>query len=627
MISINNGVNLLKVKAFLSYLNNPARKIIIITVATLSFLLGGCSSGQFVNYITTKNDKLMDGDKEFRFISYNIPNLHYIEDYLDFDQSNPWRLPDEFEIRDALETIKAMNGKVARMYVLSVRKKGESKKIIRHVEAPGVFNEDAFKTLDKVMQIANEIGVRVIIPFVDNWWWWGGPEEYAAFRNKTKDEFWTDPQLISDFKRTIEFIVLRRNTYTGQLYKDDKALFGWETGNELVCPFSWTAEIAAFVKSLDPNHVVIEGTHEQVITQDDINDPHIDVLTTHHYTNIDESIKNIMKNKELSKGKKPYYIGEFGLVSPENLKTIVDTVINNDISGIMLWSLRFHNRDGGFYMHREKNGYGSYRFPGFSTGDLYNEKTTIDFMREKAYEIDGEAAPPLPVPKAPKLLDIKDNYNISWQGSVGASSYIIERKESGTDNWSVIAESISDAEVAYRSLFSDTTAELGHQYFYRVIAKNESGKSEPSNEVGPVKVEMLKIIDELAGNSKIYETDGIVEPVQFKEIYQVKEDNSRLEVSAGSSVVYKVPENILSFKVNAFMRSDVCGITLMAADSSENFVALASKIESFPPRKNVYGFLTPVIFSCDEFPVGTKFIKILCNDESQLSRIEIDYTK
>ena len=110
----------------------------------------------------------MDGEEEFRFISFNIPNLHYIEDYLDFDQTNPWRLPNEFEIRDALNAIKQCNGKVARMYVLSVRKQGESKEIIRHVESPGNFNEEAFIALDKVLQIANEVGVRVIIPFIDS---------------------------------------------------------------------------------------------------------------------------------------------------------------------------------------------------------------------------------------------------------------------------------------------------------------------------------------------------------------------------------------------------------------------------------------------------------------------------
>ncbi|MEJ2506773.1 MAG: cellulase family glycosylhydrolase, partial [Ignavibacteriaceae bacterium] len=499
--------------------------------------------------------------------------------------------------------------------------------IIRHVEAPGVFNEEAFKTIDKVMQIANEVGVRIIIPFVDNWWWWGGPEEYAAFRNKSRDEFWTDPQLISDFERTIEFLVLRKNTYTGQLYKDDKALFGWETGNELVCPYSWTKQIAAFIKSLDPNHVVIEGTHAQILTENSIADPNIDVLTTHHYTNLDETIKNILKNEQLAKDKKPYYIGEFGLKSPEDLKTIVDTVINSNLSGIMLWSLRSHNRDGGFYMHLEKNGFGSYRFPGFASGDSYNEKEMIDFMREKAYEIDGKTAPPLEIPASPKLLGIKDIYHISWQGSVGASSYVIERRESGNDTWSVITDSVTDADIAYKPLFIDTTAVLGHKYFYRIIAKNESGVSDPSNEVGPVKVNFLKIVDELADDSKIFKKNGVIEPILFKEIYQVKEDDTRLEAESGASVIYKVPESISSFLVDVFMRNNVCGISLLAADSLDNFTPLAAKIESFPPRKNVYGFLTPVKYSCDEFPYGTRYVKILCNDEAQLSRVEIEYTK
>jgi hypothetical protein len=107
----------------------------------------------------------------------------------------------------------------------------------------------------------------------------------------------------------------------------------------------------------------------------------------------------------------------------------------------------------------------------------------------------------------------------------------------------------------------------------------------------------------------------------------VKEDDTRLEAESGASVIYKVPESISSFLVDVFMRNNVCGISLLAANSLDNFTPLAAKIESFPPRKNVYGFLTPVKYSCDEFPYGTKYVKILCNDEAQLSRVEIEYTK
>ena len=62
----------------------------------------------------------MDGDQPFRFISWNIPNLHLIEDRLDFDATNAWRLPDRFEVTDALSTVRQMGGTVARTYAISV---------------------------------------------------------------------------------------------------------------------------------------------------------------------------------------------------------------------------------------------------------------------------------------------------------------------------------------------------------------------------------------------------------------------------------------------------------------------------------------------------------------------------
>ena len=601
------------------------KKSFLFLITSLSLIFYSCSSSRFTNFITTDKNKLMDGDKEFRFVSFNIPNLHYIEDYLDFNASNPWRLPDEYEIKDALESIKQLGGKVTRMYVLSVRKPGESPKIIRHVLAPEVFNEQAFRTLDKVMQIANEIGVRVIIPLIDNWWWWGGPAEYAAFRGKQKEVFWTDPQLISDFKKTVNFIINRKNTYTGVLYKDDKGLLGWETGNELECPYSWTSDIAKYIKSVDKNHLVIEGTHNPLLTENAIDDTSIDILSTHHYGDPSYSLKSIVKNKELVKDKKPYFIGEFGLVPPSSIKAILDTAMDNDLSGIMIWSLRFHNRDGGFYMHAEKTGAEPYRFPGFASGTINNEKEIINMMRDKAYEIDDKTPPPLEIPQPPELLDIKDVYDISWRGSTGASSYIIERKESNSNNWITIASNVSDAIEAYKPLFMDTTAILGKEYFYRVKAKNKSGVSEPSNEVGPVKVNFLKIVDELADSSKILLKEGNLQFIKFKDLYKAKEDNNRLQANSDSYIIYNIPDSIISFKIYAFDNEPGCSATLSASESLENFSELSTKTESFPPYKNAYDFFNPVIYTCEEFPPNTRFIKISFNADVQLCRTEIEY--
>ncbi len=609
------------------------KKIAYAVSLLFSFLLIHCgTSSQFESFVTAKKDKLMEGKKELRFVSFNIPNLLYIEDYFPFKASNPWRLPTEFEIRDALKTIKELGGKVTRMYVLSVRRPGESKKIIRYVEGPGKFNERAFRTLDKVLQIANEEGVRLIIPFVDNWHWWGGKAEYAAFRGKKPDDFWTDPQLISDFEKTISFVLNRKNTYTGVLYKNDKSILGWETGNELNAPYEWHKKIAEYVKSIDKNHLVIVDPHK--LDQQAVEDKSFDILTTHFYGPISRAETEIPEIKKLTEGKKPYFVGEFGYHSLKDVEAIVDTTIDNDLSGIMIWSLRFHSRDGGFYQHGENFGVGSYRFPGFSSGERYNEKEVIAFMRKSAYKINDEQEPPLPIPDPPHLLDIQDVYDISWQGSTGASSYSVERKEEGADRWKNIADDVSDGNIVFTPLFDDTTASLGKSYHYRIIARNSSGSSAPSNEVGPVLVSYKKFIDNMSDSTKLFERSDSLTYLTYENSYRAKEDNSRLKGINGSYIIYKLPEKIDSVRVQVFFdspsaneASSTCGLDLFASDSLNTFKPLNAKLETFPPLNNFYKFFVPAEYTCAEFPLNSRFLKIKFNGEAQLSRVEIIYSK
>ena len=60
---------------------------------------------------------------------------------------------------------------------------------------------------DQALEIANKRGVRLIMPFIDQASWWGGIEEFAAFRGKSKNDFYTDPQVKADFKKLVEMMV------------------------------------------------------------------------------------------------------------------------------------------------------------------------------------------------------------------------------------------------------------------------------------------------------------------------------------------------------------------------------------------------------------------------------------
>src|ERR1700748_373588 len=99
----------------------------------------------FQHFITARDGQLWDGDQTFRFISFNIPNLLLVEDNVRFTEENPWRLPNRFEIHDALATVAAMGGTVARSYVISVARPTDVPGTPRHVLGPGKFNEAAFQ--------------------------------------------------------------------------------------------------------------------------------------------------------------------------------------------------------------------------------------------------------------------------------------------------------------------------------------------------------------------------------------------------------------------------------------------------------------------------------------------------
>jgi len=135
-----------------------------------------------------KGDQLMEGGKPFRFISFNIPNLHLVEDNMAFTEENPWRLPDRFEIYDAWPRSASRAGRscepmCCRSCGRTIRPGTSSRARTGQVQRGG------FRTLDLVLKTANETGVRVIVPFVDNWVWWGGKAEYAAFRGKPAEAF------------------------------------------------------------------------------------------------------------------------------------------------------------------------------------------------------------------------------------------------------------------------------------------------------------------------------------------------------------------------------------------------------------------------------------------------------
>ena len=591
-------------------------------IAILPFSQSRAESA-FRDFITARGSQLMEGNKPFRFISFNIPNLTYTEDDMRFGQLSGFRLPTAFEIDDALATIQQVGGRVARTYVLSVHKTNDPPDLPRHILGTDKLNEEAMVMLDQVLATANRRGVRLIIPFIDQASWWGGIEEFAGYRGKSKDEFYTDPQVKEDYERLVSMVLHRMNTITGVRYMDDKAVLAWELGNELKAPTAWVREMAPYIKQLDPRHLVAESYFT------DPDNAGVDIVQDHLYQGDPaKMIEQIQSSVKRAAGRKAYMVGEFGFVTTEGMRAIMDTVLQEPaICGALIWSLRVHNQDGGYYWHHEPFGgdfFKAYHWPGGPAGEPYDEARFMRMAREKAWQIQGRPAPPLEVPAAPEIVSVTDGGIVTWRGSTGAAVYDLQRADKPAGPWQTIAYQLTDDAAQYHPLAVDESAQPGRSLCYRLLARNEAGLSKPSAVVGPVKIRCGTLVDELKNLSHTYRKNGKLE-LRSNDARNFKEDCHRLWGAPGAWISYKVPGQITAARVYAFGEQGEPALEFLPGSGGETGAALAARAQDFFAGKEMYNFHWPRLYTLDAVPGNSSTVTIRFQKETQISRVVIEY--
>ncbi|MDQ6421408.1 cellulase family glycosylhydrolase [Paenibacillus sp. LHD-117] len=466
--------------------------VMLLTLDTFFNLWPARADEGFTSYITRSGDTLMEGTAAYRFVGTNQPLLN-----------RAWTDPSEIE--DAIRAAADSGINHIRLYPFEVRMSSDPPGTFRHVMGPSDYNESAFKLLDKIVQLANQHNIRLIIPFVDQYNYIGGIADWAAFRGKTANEFWSDPTVKQDFKNFMQYVINRTNSYTGVPYKNDKAILAWQLGNELPSTDGWVSEMAAYVKSLDSNHLLADGGYvrAQGIRPGALNDSNIDIIVPHiyKYHNVDMAAK-LKEWRDKTTGKKALIIGEFGDYSPAETEQLLDIVQNNGTSGAMFWGGMHHHKLGGW--HWPPVGAWAYsRYPGFASGDWANETAIIDLLREYAYSMKGSTVPSWPIPDAPVMHPADSVHTLSWKGVSGASAYTVERSTSSSGPWMTVGSEVTDDVSAPRHytfavpIFDDASAEDGASYYYRVKAKNKHGSYSPySNIVGPIKARSVIIVDQ-----------------------------------------------------------------------------------------------------------------------------------
>ncbi|KAL8813295.1 MAG: hypothetical protein Q9200_000365 [Gallowayella weberi] len=123
------------------------------------------------------------------------------------------------------------------------------------------FNNDpvtGIARLDYAVAAAAKKGIQLILPLLNNYNDLGGINTYTNAYGGSHNDFYTNPLAQTAYKNYIKFIVNR--------YKHNPTIFSWELCNEPRCPgcpastiTTWASNISAYIKSLDPSHLVSLG--------------------------------------------------------------------------------------------------------------------------------------------------------------------------------------------------------------------------------------------------------------------------------------------------------------------------------------------------------------------------------
>lgn len=143
--------------------------------------------------------------------------------------------------------------------------------------------EDGLRHLDYIIKQAEEHDMKLVITFTNYWEAFGGMGQYIKWYqmsqgksvgNSKVDEkdtcdFYTNETIKGWYKDYIKTLLNHTNYYTGEKLMDSEAVFSWELSNEPRCTvdefckddilYNWAKEMSAYVKSIDPYHMVSVG--------------------------------------------------------------------------------------------------------------------------------------------------------------------------------------------------------------------------------------------------------------------------------------------------------------------------------------------------------------------------------
>ncbi|WIM93499.1 cellulase family glycosylhydrolase [Actinoplanes oblitus] len=252
---------------------------------------------------------------------------------------------------------------------------------------------DGLERLDAVIARAAHDGLKLVIPFTNNWADFGGMDRYVAWAGLGHhDDFYTDARIRGWYRDYLAHLLERTNTITGVKYKNDPTIMTWELANEPRCVGSggyprssgcdtgtitaWADEMSTFIRSVDSRHLISVGDEGFFADRPGGDDwtrnggegvdtvrlgrlKNIDVLSYHLYPDgwgktADWGTQWIIEHARAARQLgKPVMLGEFGYRDKATRNTVyqrwTDAAWASGTNGALYWILSDRLDDGSLY--------------------------------------------------------------------------------------------------------------------------------------------------------------------------------------------------------------------------------------------------------------------------------------
>lgn len=285
-------------------------KILVISLLSLFFVLAIAITPGNTNqtaFVKVNNTKLEVNGKPYYFLGTNF--------WYGLNLGSKTAGGDRTRLIRELDKLKSLGMTNLRIMAASEGPDTEPWRMIPALQkSPGVYNESVLDGLDFLLYEMRKRNMYAVVCLNNFWAWSGGMAQYVQWHSqesipypppqpggnwdtyqKYTAKFYSNKAATEHFNKFINFIINRSNKYSNIAYKNNPTIMAWELANEPrgvdnVEAFNqWIDRTAAYIKSLDKNHLVTTGSEGETPYES----AGMDFIKNHAGKNIDYTTMHI----------------------------------------------------------------------------------------------------------------------------------------------------------------------------------------------------------------------------------------------------------------------------------------------------------------------------------------------